>query len=278
MPNANRELYRADLQPLLESALQRGNTHSLEHYLVERGKLSPTYANLPMAHTFADVIGEIVAAGSHDDAVEKLLDGWANLSLAAVPVGSDREILPVVAVLSYGQVAVSRREWWRDEVAKLRRAASDGRWRIREMVAAAFQRMLDADWDRAYTDLTGWLNDDDPLVIRALAAAVAEPPILKEEHRAENALALQWLAVDWFVELPANRRRDENVRVLRQALGFTISVAVAAAPEEGFVLLERLAAKKEDKDIQWILRENLKKNRLNKWPDGLEMLRGMIDE
>ena len=278
MPNANRELYRADLRPLIQSALQHGNNRSLEYYLVERGKLSPTYANLPMAHTFADIIGEVVAAGSNDSAIEKLLDGWANLSLEAVPVGSDREILPLVAVLSYGQVAVSRREWWRDEVAKLRRAASDGRWRVREMVAAAFQRMLDADWDRAYTDLTSWLNDDDPLVIRALAAAVAEPPILKDELRAENALALQWLAIDWFVEMPADRRRDENVRVLRQALGFTISVAVAAAPEEGFVLLERLAGMKDDKDIQWILRENLKKNRLNKWPEGLEMLRGMIDE
>ncbi len=277
MPSAN--TYRSDLSPLLDSALQTGIKRPLEQYLVERGKLSTTYANLPMAHTFADLIGEIVAAGKHDSAVEKLLDSWSGLSIEAAPVGSDREILPVVAVLSYGQVAVSRREWWPDEVTKLRRAASDGRWRVREMVAAAFQRMLDADWDRAYADLVGWFSDDNPLVIRAVAAAVAEPPILKGDAlRGENALFLQRQAVEWFLRIPANRRRDKDVRVLRQGLGYTISVAVAAVPDEGFALLEQLAAMRNDKDIQWILRENLKKNRLNKWPEKLATLRGVVHE
>jgi hypothetical protein len=278
MPNPKRDSYHADLLKLLNSTLQGGDAHPLEQYLTERAKLSPTYANLPMAHTFADLIGDVVAAGKHDVAVEMLLDGWSNLSIEAAPVGSDREFLPVAAVLAYGQVAVSRREWWQDEVAKLRHAAADGRWRVREMVAAAFQRMLDANWDRAYTDLTDWLNDKNPLVIRAAVAAVAEPPILKAIHRAENALALQWLAIDWFVELPAARRRDEDVRVLRQGLGYTISVAVAAIPDEGFALLEKLAAMKDDKDIQWILRENLKKNRLSKWPEKLDLLRGAVHE
>src|SRR5215813_1974247 len=110
MPNAKRDTYRTDLSPLIESALRTGNAHPLERYLVGRGMLSPTYANLPMANTFADLIGEIVATGKHDSAVEKLLDGWANLSLKAVPVGGEREILLMAAVLSYGQVAVSRRE------------------------------------------------------------------------------------------------------------------------------------------------------------------------
>ena len=278
MPNAKRDTYRADLSQLIESTLQSGEAQALKQYLIERGKLSPTYANLPLAHTFADVIGEIVAAGKHESGVEKLLDGWSSLSIEAVPVGSDHEILLMAAVLSYGQVAVSRHEWWQDEVAKLRRAASDGRWRVREVVAAAFQRMLDDNWDRAYVDLVGWLNDDDPLVIRGAAAAVAEPPILKDTHRGENALALQWLAIEWFIRVPAERRHDEDVRVLRQGLGFTISIAVAAVPDEGFAMLERLAAMKADKDIQWILRENLKKNRLSKWPEKMELLRGIINE
>lgn len=270
MPTANK--YRADLSPLLGSVLQSGTIQPLEQYMVERGKLSPTYANLPMAHVFADLIGEIVAAGKYDSAVEKLVDGWSGMSVESVPVGSEREILPVAAVLSYGQVAVSRREWWQDEATKLRHAASDGRWRVREMVAAAFQRMLDADWERAYTELVSWMRDDDPLVIRGAAAAVAEPPILKEKHRAHDTVALQQQAVNWFIKVPAERRRDENVRVLRQALGFTISVAVAAAPNEGFALLEKMAAMRDDKDIQWILRENLKKNRLSKWPEKVARL------
>src|SRR5260221_14628226 len=101
MPNAKRDIYRADLSQLIESALRSGEAQPLKQYLIERGKLSPTYANLPLAHTFADVIGEIVAAGKHESGVEKLLNGWSSLSIEAVPVGSDHEILLMAAVVSY---------------------------------------------------------------------------------------------------------------------------------------------------------------------------------
>src|SRR5258706_8793707 len=131
MPNAKRDTYRADLSKLIELALRSGEAQPLKQYLIERGKLSPTYANLPLAHTFADVIGEIVAAGKHESGVEKLLDGWAGFSIEAVPGGSDREILLMAAALSYGQVGGSRGGWWEDESAKMRRAASDGSLRVR---------------------------------------------------------------------------------------------------------------------------------------------------
>src|SRR5207248_3058459 len=130
----------------------------------------------------------------------------------------------------------------------LHRAACDRRWRIRQMVAAAFQRMLPADWGRAERVLKSWLSDSDPLVIRAVAAAVAEPPILTDQQRGESALAIQAGAAEWFARIPTSRRREDNVKVLRQGLGFTLSVAIAAAPEPGFALLEKLAAT-GDKDI-----------------------------
>jgi hypothetical protein len=58
-------------------------------------------------------------------------------------------------------------------------------------------------------------------------------------------------------------RRDEQFRVLRQGLGYCWSVAIAAAPVEGFGRLEQWAAI-DDKDVRWIVRENLKKARLAK--------------
>jgi hypothetical protein len=109
-------------------------------------------------------------------------------------------------------------------------------------------------------------------VIRAVVAAVAEPPLLKTIEHGESAVDLQAHAVDWFAKLAAAHRRDEAVRVLRQGLGYTVSVSVAAAPESGFILLNRMAAM-PDTDIQWIVRENLKKHRLQQWPDKVDVLR-----
>lgn len=50
-------------------------------------------------------------------------------------------------------------------------------------------------------------------------AAIAEPPILTAEIRGSAALAIQIEAINWFERIPGKRRREENVQVLRKALG-----------------------------------------------------------
>jgi hypothetical protein len=223
--------------------------------------------NLALVRAFADVVGEVVAQPAPPVArLEALLDGWAALPLDGAPVNDPREIWPGAAVLAYGQVAVRRSDWWGDEIGKLQRAASDPRWRVRELVATALQRMLAADWPRTLAALQTWLTAGDPLVIRAAVAAVAEPPLLTTPDRGADALAIQVGALAWVGRVPPADRRGEPMRTLRQALGYTISVAVAAAPDAGFAWLEQLAAS-ADPDLQWIVRENLKKARLARWPD-----------
>ena len=132
-----------------------------------------------------------------------------------------------------------RPDWWDDEVAKLGVAAADGRWRVREVVALALQRLLDADWDRTVRVLLAWAAADDALVVRAAAAAVAEPPLLRSEDRWAAAAQVQRRAVERLRAYPAQARRVPPVRVLRQALGFTVSVVVAASGD--FALLEDMA-------------------------------------
>jgi hypothetical protein len=259
--------YLDDLRPLLAHVLAGGDAAALQQYLAERSGLPGPRMNLALVGAFADVVGEIVTRSDPPvERLEALLDGWAALPLEAAPVNDPREIWPGAAVLAYGQVAVRRPDWWGDEIGKLHRAARDPRWRVRELVATALQRMLAADWPRTLAALHTWLTGADPLVIRAAAAAVAEPPLLHDAQRGADALAIQEGAVVWLLRAPAEARRAEAVRTLRQALGYTVSVAVAAAPEAGFALLERLAAA-PDPDIQWIVRENLKKARLGRWPD-----------
>jgi hypothetical protein len=55
--------------------------------------------------------------------------------------------------------------------------------------------------------------------------------------------------------------KSDDFRVLRQALGYGWSVAIVSASELGKVLFEKWV-KSSHKDIQWIVNENLKKNRL----------------
>ena len=54
---------------------------------------------------------------------------------------------------------------WDDEIGKLRRAATDPRRRVREVVALALQRLLAADRDRTAAALAQWAGDGDPLVV-----------------------------------------------------------------------------------------------------------------
>ena len=61
--------------------------------------------------------------------------------------------------------------------------------------------------------------------------------------------------------LAVENRRGEDFLTLRQGLGYCWSVAVAALPAEGKPLMEKWLAH-PDKDIRWIMLENLKKNRL----------------
>ena len=258
------EDYRAALRRLLPAALDSNDPAALEAYLTGQSRLPGPRMNLALVTAFAEVVGEVVAQPDPPVArLAPLLDRWAALPLAAAPVNDPREILPAAAVLAYGQVAVTRPDWWGDEITKLHQAADSPRWRTREMVAAALQRMLAADWTRAYGALVGWLTHDDPLVVRAAAAAVAEPPLLTDPHRAEQALMIQSGAVDRLAALEPEERRTEQARVLRLALGYTVSVAVAAAPEPGLAWLDQLAAS-PDPDVQWIVRENAKKDRLKR--------------
>src|SRR3989442_1488173 len=262
MPSPRQDPYRSDLQQLISrattTASTANSTEALEGYLTAHSALPGPRMNIALAGAFADVFGRLVTQPDMPpvERLEALLDGWAELSLAEAPANDPREILPSTAALTYGQVAVARPDWWTDEVTKLRRAASHPRWRVREMVAAALQRMLAADWRRTYQVLTNWLLDDDPLVIRASAAATAEPPLLKNKARGDDALFIQARAVEWLARLPQERRREEAIGVLRKALGYTLSVAIAATPEAGLALLVQLSVS-ADKDIQWIVRENL---------------------
>jgi HEAT repeat protein len=145
--------------------------------------------------------------------------------------------------------------------ACLVRLASDSRWRVREGVAMALQRLGDADPPRLWEVAAGWAANEDPLVQRAAVAGVCEPRLLRAPGAARQALDLCATVTVCLAARPPGERRRDGVRVLRQALGYCWSVAVAADPQEGLPRFRRLQAD-PDPDVAWIVRENHRKARM----------------
>lgn len=144
---------------------------------------------------------------------------------------------------------------------RLHAHASDERWRVREAVAMALQRLGDADPPRLLALATTWAGDADPLVQRAALAGVCEPRLLRTAEAAATAVELCDLVTASLAARPSEERRRPGVRTLRQGLGYCWSVAVAADPVRGLPRFESLGTP-ADHDVAWIVAENRKKKRL----------------
>ena len=145
-------------------------------------------------------------------------------------------------------------------LADLRRLAADPRWRIREAVAIALQRFGDADFAALLGEMRRWARGT-ALERRAAVAALCEPRLLGKPDRVRDVLVLLERVT---VALPAlGDRRSDEFRSLRKTLGYAWSVAVVALPEQGKPVFERLLGS-DDPDIRWVVRENLRKKRLER--------------
>lgn len=144
---------------------------------------------------------------------------------------------------------------------RLRVHATDDRWRVREAVAMALQRLGDSDLRRMLDIVTGWAGDSNPLVQRAAVAGICEPRLLRTSGAAGTALEICDRVTRALAARSLDQRRRPGVRALRKALGYCWSVAVAADAARGLPSFAALA-ECPDPDVAWIVRENRKKARL----------------
>lgn len=172
-------------------------------------------------------------------------------------IETDDEYLVVCGVIGFGRLLAEGT----DVLSRLRGHAVDPRWRVREAVAMALQRLGDADLPRLLPTVMSWADDPHPLVRRAAAAAVCEPRLLTTGPAASCAIEVCSRATEGLARLPSEGRRDPGARALRQALGYCWSVAVAADPATGLPRFRALGDN-ADRDVAWIVRENGKKARL----------------
>jgi hypothetical protein len=146
---------------------------------------------------------------------------------------------------------------------ELREAARDPRWRVREGVAMALQRLGRADPDGLLAVALAWATEDDPLLKRAAIAAMAEPALLDRPAMTAGLLEILDLATAAFAGTTPAGRRVPGAVALDKTLGYAWSVAVAADPSAGWPAFEQVvAAARTDPGLRRIVRENLAKKRL----------------
>jgi HEAT repeats len=192
----------------------------------------------------------------------------ANLELVAAVVeeaDADRlwrlsasadEFLATAGTAGLGRIALMEPE---TVMTWLRELASDPRWRVREGVAMALQRLGKENMPKLLAEMRLWAQDD-AFVQRAAVAGLCEPALLKTNEDAVEVLAI----LDHVTRSLAamKDRRNEGFRVLRQALGYGWSVAAAAAPQNAKPYLEKWLSS-PDKDVAWVMKSNLGKARMS---------------
>jgi hypothetical protein len=171
------------------------------------------------------------------------------------PTGTAEEFLAFCGTVGLGTLLAQGDDRF---LKILRQQASDPRWRIREGVAMALQRLGDVDMDRLIERMSGWA-EGSLLEMRAAVAALCEPRLLVRSECVLQVLDLLDRITASLAE--AKDRRSDEFRTLRKGLGYCWSVAVAALPDEGKAKMERWL-EADDRDVIWVMKENLRKNRL----------------
>ena len=168
---------------------------------------------------------------------------------------SDDEFLALCGTAGLGKVALMEPA---TVMTWLRELASDPRWRVREGVAIALQRIGRESMPHLLAEMQAW-SGEEPYVQRAAAAGLCEPALLKATEHAVQVLIILDLIT---TSVAASRdRKEDGFRVLRQALGYCWSVAAAAAPENALPYFEKWMQSK-DKDVAWVMKSNLAKARM----------------
>ena len=243
---------------MFRTYVKRGDRVRLVEYLITYSNLPGPRANLEVAQAFAQEAA--VQAGAHQDKAWTLCLNFAGISPAHAPTNSPMEFLVFCGVLGLAALAGASPPLADRGLVKLRELADDPRWRVREAVAIGLQAMLRGQARKTLTRLKTWVSKENWLAMRAVAAALAEPARLDHDAPlASAALALHRQMTSRLRAAPD--RSSESFRTLRQTLGYSLSVVAAAAPGPGFKFLRELAALR-DPDLRWIVRENLKKQRL----------------
>jgi hypothetical protein len=251
-----KESYKGQLTALISENLETGNEEGLTVYLVSNSNLPGPRGNLELAEAFVNTIEAY--AEEETEKLWYLCTKLTHFSPSEAPVNNPKEFLVFCGTRGIGTLGTSH-AFFPKAILRLKELASDPRWRTREGVAMAIQSMIEKQPRKTLSEIAKWIENDSWFAMRAVAAGVAEPALLKDDQTAKSALELHKKI---FAKIAAaQQRKSSELKTLKQGLGYSLSVVVRAVPREGFEYMRQLA-EGQDADTRWILKENLKKNRL----------------
>lgn len=195
-----------------------------EPWLAERSSLPGPRANL-----------ELVAAAAEE----------ADEPTARRLADAEDEFLAMCGVVALGR---------HGRLEPVRRAANDGRWRVREAAAMALQRLGDDDPERLAAVALEWAGGT-PLEARCATAGVSEPRLLRTPDAVASALAVLERATEVLAA--------SHDPVLAKGLAYAWSVVAAADLDAARPAMERWLAS-DDPVVRRALRGNLRKPRLQR--------------
>ncbi|MHB8133927.1 MAG: HEAT repeat domain-containing protein [Anaerolineaceae bacterium] len=228
-----------------------------DNYLLAESNLPGPRGNLELAEAVANL-------GSR----EQFLN-WLEWTPERAPENTPHCFLAFCGTWGLGRLIAEGDEQF---ISLLQKQASDPRWRVREASAMALQSIGDTNPDLLLKIANIW-KKGNYLEQRAVMAGLCEPRLLKKTEFCQQVLTILDEITTEIAATSGNK--SEDFRVLRQALGYGWSVAIVSAPELGKTLFEKWAGSNHP-DIQWIVKENLKKNRLikldHRWVEKMDKL------
>lgn len=266
------ERIKTELQPLLELFLKTGKSFELSEYLKSNSNLPGPRGNLELAYSLSELTEEV-----NDPELEKLFSlfkSWLNTGELEAPVNDPAEFLVFCAVHSTGKIGSISEQYKNNSLSLLRVKARDGRWRTREAVCMGLQFLLDKHPDFVIENFNNWLKDKNFLELRAIATAYADPQLLKRKIISQNGLKTHRKIFD--IIIASTERKSDDFKTLRKALGYTFSLIALVYTPNCFGVMKKLL-ELNDNDITWIVKENIKKNRLIKnFPERVEEIKQII--
>jgi hypothetical protein len=218
---------------------------SWDPYLLQESRLPGPRANLELAFAVAQ------------EGDESRFLRYTELDEIEAPANSQQEFLAFCGVLGLGYLAARGQV---EHLPGLRKYASDARWRVREAVALGLQRYGEVDMGGLVDLMESWI-EGNAFERRAVVAALCEPGLLEESRWAPRVFDILDRITSSITE--EADRKAESFKVMRKGLGYGWSVAVAAQPDIGRTRMEKWIGF-EDRDIRWIMKQNLKKKRLSR--------------
>jgi len=251
--------YKKVLADLLNEFLRTDDEEKIREYLISHSNLPSPRGNLELAAAFAEVAEEYSV--THPQEMWKLASKFTDVSPNEAPVNNPKEFLPFCGTVVIGTIGSVHATFRQRAFTFLKKSADDPRWRTREAVAMGIQKLVAKQSKNTLKGLESWIEKNEWLAMRAVAAGVAEPALLRDKQTARGALELHKRI---FARILATRERKSNeFKTLRQALGYSLSVVICAIPKEGFEYMKQIIDS-QDVDVLWVMKENLKKNRLIK--------------